>query len=157
MNIDIIKLKSNIVDYIKIDEKLNVDKKLLDNTELLDLKDTIVTGEITNSLDDYYLDLNVKGIMILPCSLTLEPVEYSFNIKIEGNYEKLSEEIDDFDKKVLNSLDIFPIIWENILMEIPMKVVNKNAKPITKGNGWKLVTEEEETVNHNFDKLNELL
>ena len=29
---------------------------------------------------------------------------------------------------MLNTLDIFPIIWENILMEIPMKVVSEKAK-----------------------------
>ena len=45
-----------------------------------------------------------------------------------------------------NTLDIFPIIWENILMEIPMRVVSDEAKDIKlSGDGWKLVTEEDIT------------
>ena len=63
------------------------------------------------------------------------------------NIEELYTEIDKNDKKYENSIDILPIIWENILMEIPMRVVSEEAK--TKdmnisGDGWKFVTEEEE-------------
>ena len=55
-----------------------------------------------------------------------------------------------------NSIDILPIIWENILMEIPMRVVSEEANDsnITmEGEGWKFVTEEEEKTS----PLSELL
>ena len=43
------------------------------------------------------------------------------------------------------SIDILPIIWENILMEIPMKVVSDNTNNIvTSGNGWELLKDEDE-------------
>ena len=46
------------------------------------LKDVIVSG--TGNLDTrdkrLYVDLNIKGTMILPCALTLEDVYYPFDI-----------------------------------------------------------------------------
>ena len=46
------------------------------------LKDVIVSG--TGNLDTrdkrLYVDLNIKGTMILPCALTLEDVDYPFDI-----------------------------------------------------------------------------
>ena len=69
------------------------------------------------------------------------------NVKIEGTIEELMGENEEFVKKDENSIDILPIIWENILMEIPMRVVSEEAEnsDITKeGDGWKFVTEEEE-------------
>ncbi|WRK54204.1 hypothetical protein SD457_03995 [Coprobacillaceae bacterium CR2/5/TPMF4] len=51
-------------------------------TQINDLKDIIVSG--TGNLDSndrrLYVDLNIKGTMILPCALTLEDVEYPFEI-----------------------------------------------------------------------------
>ena len=68
------------------------------------------------------------------------------------------EEIEENDKKIENSIDILPIIWENILMEIPMKVVSEEAKDIElKGDGWRLITDEKrENINPEFQKLNKL-
>ena len=69
------------------------------------------------------------------------------------------EEINENSQKIENSIDIFPIIWENILMEIPMKVVSEKAKNLKlEGDGWKLITDEKkEEINPEFEKLNQLL
>ena len=71
----------------------------------------------------------------------------------------MMEEIQEIAKKNNNSLDIFPIIWENILMEIPIKVTGPEATDLKlSGDGWKLVTEEsEEKENSAFAKLKDLL
>ena len=96
--------------------------------------------------------------MVLPCSITLEPVDYNFNAEIQGVYTEMMQEIENFTKKIENSLDIFPIIWENILMEIPIKVTCPEATDLKlSGDGWKLVTEGEETTSSAFDKLKDLL
>ena len=50
--------------------------------------------------------------MILPCAITLKPVDYHFSTEITGNIEDLYEEIDKNLKKSENSIDILPIIWE---------------------------------------------
>ena len=144
----------NIKDEIKIDEEVTFPKEDLDKAKILDMKKVKVTGKIIPDLDDYQIDINIKGKMILPCSLTLEEVEYPFDINV---IENLSE-IDENYKKSEKTIDILPIIWENILMEIPMKVVSPKAKNMkTKGDGWELITDSESKANNSLAKLKDLL
>jgi len=160
MIIDITRLKHNIDEYIELNEVLDVTKFDLNNTEILELKDIRLIGSITkDSNDDYYIDSNVDGTMVLPCSITLKPVDYKFSAEISGNIVEMLEEINEIDKKSENTIDIFPIIWENILMEIPIKVTSPDATcQKLSGDGWKLVTDEEEKkVTNAFDKLKDLL
>ena len=81
--------------------------------------------------------------MVLPCAITLEDVNYPFCININ---EILSEwDLDDekYIKIINNSIDIMPIIWENIVMEIPLKVVSKSSKIKMEGDGWRFISDEE--------------
>lgn len=159
MNIDITRLKSGIDSQVEIDMLYSFDKEMLKKTDIISLDNISVKGYITsNSIDDYDLDVNVDGIMVLPSSLTLEPTDYKFSIKIEGNIDELLKEINETLKKNQNTIDILPIIWENILMEIPIKVISPKAKNIkAKGNGWELITDSEKEGNHSLAKLKDLL
>lgn len=158
MNIDITRLKSGIDSQVEIDMLYSFDKEMLKKTDIISLDNISVKGYITsNSIDDYDLDVNVDGIMVLPSSLTLEPTDYKFSIKIEGNIDELLKEINETLKKNQNTIDILPIIWENILMEIPIKVVSDDISDVkTKGDGWELITDEE-VVNPSLAKLKDLL
>ena len=156
MNIDITKLKSGIETSIEINEKLDID---VSNTEIIELKDTELHGTITKDSEGYYINAILSGIMTLPCSATLKPVDIEFNTEIDGNIEDLLEEIGIFDKKNENTIDIFPIIWENILMEIPMRVVSDEIDTNSlKGDGWQVVTGEViSSPNPELEKLKDLL
>ena len=162
MIIDLIKLKSGIVDIIDIDEDVKVDKEYLDNTEIIDFKKIHIIGSIVKEEDDYNLNVRVYGTMILPCSVSLKPTDYDFDFEIDGNIIELLEEIGKNVKKDEFTLDIFPIIWENILMEIPMRIVNSDIQDVKlEGDGWRVVTDEEkesdESVNPELAKLKDLL
>lgn len=158
MNIDITGLKSS--DYITVSLDVVISKEEFSNTDIIELKNTKVKGNIYKyGEDDYELDLVLEGTMVLPCSITLQPVDHNFSVEIQGIYTEMMEEIENFDKKIENTLDIFPIIWENILMEIPIKVTCPEATDLKlSGDGWKLVTEEDlEKTTSAFDKLKDLL
>ena len=76
---------------------------------------------------------------------------------IDDKLENILKELE-IDKKIENTIDILPIIWENILMEIPMRVVSPNAKPEKlKGEGWQFITEQKGNVNPELEKLKDLL
>ena len=144
MIIDLTKLNSGIEEYITIDLSYSFSKEELKGSEILELNDVKIYGTISkNSLNDYYLDLEISGIMVLPCAVTLKPVNHDFNIKISDNLNELLSEIDKNIKKVENLLDIFPIVWENILMEVPMRVVSSDVSDVPlEGNGWKFIKED---------------
>ena len=159
MNIDITKLKNSVVKVIEVDEVANFNEEDIKKADMLDLKDVKVTGQISkNNLDSYNVYLKVSGEMILPCAITLKPVNYPFNIEIDEIFSEDASEMSKNIKKFENTIDILPIVWENILMELPMRVVSPDASlEKVEGNGWKLVTEDSEFENPELAKLKDLL
>ena len=158
MTYDLLRLKNNIDKEINISLTHSFDEDYIKDTDLIELNDVNINGRIyKNALGDIELELRVEGVMILPCAITLEPVDYPFFIDIEGEINEIREEFEIFSENYENTLDILPIIWENILMEIPMKVVSPTAKDIKlKGDGWALITDEDE-VSSPLSELGNLL
>ena len=157
MIIDILKLKNYIESSVVIDSNVDIDKSMLKGTDLLDIRDVFVSGDLFfDSMDDVCINLSVSGVMVLECAITLVPVDYPFNFSING---KITDFLEDFNKNIQNSIDILPIIWENILMEIPMRVVSPDAEiDSLEGDGWRFVTEgEHNSVNPELEKLKDLL
>ncbi|MEG0025763.1 MAG: YceD family protein [Bacilli bacterium] len=144
MNINLTRLKSNIDKEIVIDEAFSFASDVLKQVDIIDLFDGHVLGNIFHDcLGDIIINVEVSGVMVLPCSITLEPVNYPFSFNIEGDLERIWQEINENDENLQNTIDILPIIWENVLMEIPMKVVSEHAHEVTlKGDGWQLINEE---------------
>lgn len=146
MIVDLTRLFSRIDKEVLVDEIYSFTE--LEGTGVTSIDNVSINGVITlNALNEIRLNFDVEGVMIIPCAITLKPVEYPFSIKIEGDLEEIAEENPEKYINSKNSLDILPIIWENILMEIPMRVVSEEAKESDikmEGNGWKFVTEEEE-------------
>ena len=64
--------------------------------------------------------------------------------------------------KILNnSIDLLPIIWQNILVEVPIRVVSPDIEEENiYGDGWKFITTEEEEdkeIDPRLSKLKDLL
>ena len=65
----------------------------LNKSGIKSLNDVLITGTIKrNTLDDYVLDVNVKGTAILTCAITLKDVPYGFDIIINDELLNLYEE-----------------------------------------------------------------
>lgn len=138
MIIDLTPINYNQKKEIIIDEDINFSKEDLKETEIIDLQNVKATGKIyKDSLEEIILELQITGTMILPCSRTLKPTEHKFKADIEENVEENEEKT----KKIKKTIDILPIIWENILMEIPIRIINPEAEEVDiKGEGWELIT-----------------
>ena len=65
------------------DELVFPEEAFLKFNNLLDLKNVYVEGNGRFVPKDrrLYVDLKIKGIMVLPCALTLEEVDYPFEIE----------------------------------------------------------------------------
>ncbi len=154
MIIDLLPLINNSKNFIEINEYVEVPIEYYKNTDIRKLDKVLVSGSIHEIGDDVFnLNLKVSGTMILPCALSLEDVDYSFEFSIDEEIG-FDEEFEKNYKIISNTLDILPILWENIVLEIPSRVVKDNAKIKTEGDGWCLTSEEE--LNNNNNKLSDL-
>ena len=156
MIIDLTKLK----DELEINMNYEFSKEQLESTEIIEIKDFNLQGRLSKySTNEYSVNLVGNCTLVLPSSLALSPTDVQISFTIDDDLNILFEEIGQNIEKNTNSLDIFPIIWENILMEIPMKVINPNDElEQTSGDGWKLLTDDEPIkVNQELEKLKDLL
>ena len=133
------KIDLNLINRLGKEEyNQTIEPSLFDisNTEIIRLDYVHFDGVSSiDYVDDLILTGILKGQMVLSCSISLEEVLYPFEIEIDENLGNFDEIL----KKKKNSLELLSILCENIVLEIPMKVVKKGID-ITKisGDGWEL-------------------
>ena len=129
MKIDLRKLYS--LASVDVDGTITFSEERLKSAGIIRLEDVSVHGKaIINYEDEIELDLDLSGKMYLPCAISLEEVEVPFATKIE---EIIGE------NNINNNfyLDLSDILWENIVLEIPIKVVKEGVQLETSsGKGW---------------------
>lgn len=154
MRIDLTNILTNIVSAININEQVIIDDEMLKASNIRKLDNTMFKGRIFKDYEDnLVLEGNITGTMVLPDDITLKDVNYEFKSEIS----EYIEEVFTIDK---NSIDILDYLWQNILVEVPLKVRTDEDDNITlKGDGWRLITEEElnNRSNRPFSDLSKLL
>lgn len=138
---------------IIIDNDVVISEELLSSSTIRRLENVHFSGTLSRLIDDTYeLSGVLKGTMILPDDITLEDYEYNFTSEIE---EKIEETRINYQK----TLDITEDLWQNILVDIPLKAVNeKNRNLKLEGDGWRLISEDDiNTENNPLSSLKELL
>ena len=152
MTIDLFNLVVNNK-TINIDSDIIIPNKYLENSGIRRLNNIHFKGNIKKLVDDTYsLEGVLSGTMILADDITLEDYEYNFTSEIEENIEETSINLQ-------KTLDITDILWQNILIEVPSKVVNDKNKNIKlEGNGWRLISEDDlNSKNNPLSELEDLL
>lgn len=129
MKIDLRKLYS--LASVDVDGTITFPEERLKSAGIIRLEDVSVHGKtIINYEDEIELNLDLSGKMYLPCAISLEEAEVPFATKIE---EIIGE------NNINNNfyLDLSDILWENIVLEIPIKVVKEGVHLETSsGKGW---------------------
>ncbi len=145
MEFDLTKLITNNVDVININTQVCFSDDLLKKANIRKLKNVSFEGKIRKLYDDEYeLSGTLFGVMVLADDITLEDVDYSFNVSILENFDGLGIDDDNYLKIINNKLDISEFLWQNIVLEIPSKVVSEKNKNITlEGKGWRFISEED--------------
>ena len=130
--IDLIKLNTTG----RVDFDIYPDLSDYKDEQIKKLNNIRVVGTIIDSNETYKINLNITGEIILQSSINLSDVSKKIDIFYDDYIENLEKEC----KKTSNSLDISPIIWENILLEIPLRAVNENDEyKISSGDGWEII------------------
>ncbi len=129
------------------DEKMTFPQEMFYNLSRINgLKDVEVSGHgLFNSREErLYVSLHITGTMILPCAISLEDVDYPF--EIDANeifaFDKPEDDEDVIEAKK-DTADLTPVIFTEIMMEVPMRVVKEGATMKRSGKGWKVLDEEE--------------
>ena len=159
MNIDLTNLIIGVEEEIVIESYLEFSSEMFSGTLIRELKNIMFSGSIEKLCDDtYQLSGKITGVMVLPDDITLENVDYSFESVIEEKFSEFDNSKEKSLEIVKNRLDITDFLWQNILVEIPPKIVSEKNRNLTmRGNGWRLVTEEELKNNDSNDSpFNEL-
>lgn len=140
--LDLTKLQNRSVNELNYSDTITIDKSMYENTDIRNLSDVKVNAHIKRVTDSSYnMSLIIDGVMTLPCSVTLKDVLYLFHIETEVKISNDDENLEEYVKIIQNSIDILPIIWQNIALEIPLKVVSDDVSDTpTSGDGWKLVS-----------------
>ena len=120
MNISLIKLFSGVVDRIDINEEITIPEEYY-TYDIKSISPVKLDGYLyLDELDNLSINLNVKCNLTLKSSISLKDVDFPININID------ELDFDDENKKITNSIDLIPIIWQNILIEIPIRVTDSS-------------------------------
>ena len=121
---------------LEIDTDLDLSKVDYQKLNIIKINRMHVKGLVkVNYEDNIELDLDIDGEIVMPCAITLEDVLVPINTHIE---EEILENTlkDDF------YLDLLDILWENVILEVPIRVTKEGAKlESQKRNGWEIVSE----------------
>lgn len=91
----------------------------------------LVEGTISRVDDDIFRCVyHLKVDLVLSCSLTLEPVNYSMNFEQEDLIGYANENYDDVVEISGNTVDLKAIVWDNIIVNIPIRIVRDDAYEI---------------------------
>ena len=137
MEIDLSLLHSNTVSEIDISGSYDIPYDYYENSNIIKPDKSIVDGVVrVEAVSCDVAQCSINGNMIIPDSISLEPVSYSFQI----DYDDI---ISETSKKSENSLDIFQFLWENTVLEVPLQFTKVEDLSKFHGDGWKLISEDE--------------
>ena len=135
MEIDLNKLIYE--DRIDIDEVISYSNDYIKNTDIIELNDVNVKGNISKDYEEnIIINLNVLGTMYLEDAITLEKVPYKFSIEIEENLENS-----------LKTLDLIEFLWHYIVLEIPIRYTTSDTEELK--STYEDVYSEDEVRNEN--------
>ncbi len=141
--IDFLNAKNHTIVF---DESIVIQKDFFKKEhQIRDLKNINVSGTLRYDMDEelIHCDIEIEGTMILPCSLTLEDVEYDFTTE---SYETFSfvkhERMEDIHYCNKNQLELLQVVIQLISMEVPLRIVKETTNAYPKGEGWEVTSEE---------------
>ncbi len=144
---------------LQLDTDVSFSKDFYQNTTIHDIKKCHVKGQIQYDYENHLvIKLHAEGIFLLNDALTLEEIEYPFTCEIDDKIENLSDFCGEIYEKGQNTLDILEILWENIVLEIPISATKAQDSDLNlKGEGWSFENGKKQEIDPRFEKLQKLL
>ncbi len=131
---------------VVIDEDLSLSAEQFNlPLRLRKLSDVVVEGQgqFDREHQLFYVSGVVSGLMIVPCAITLEDIEYPFESPFNAVYSFDPTEDEGVLLAVDDTVDVMDVVFDEILSEIPLKVVKEGLSEYPRGEGWEVVREDE--------------
>jgi uncharacterized protein len=147
MKWQISKLIKESVKEIEINEEVDFSDAVKRSPDIrnLSLIRVIGTASIESSRRMVEFNLKIKGEMTLGCALTLNDVIYPFEATIEPIFTWNSENDEDSEEYLVkgDSVELAPVVWQEIFLQIPLRVVKDGAYEEIKRQGIEILTEKD--------------
>ena len=155
---DIVDLQRFLIHETKQDITVELQKEMYTSAGILDIPCFIVSLGIKKDLNqDYYLSLKGDISLWLSDARTLKEVSYPISLDFEEKITEESEICGRFLENSQNTLDILGILWENIVLEIPISYTESDELNIV-GDGYQVNgNESEKSMDPRLAPLLELL
>ncbi|GGI41521.1 YceD family protein [Mammaliicoccus stepanovicii] len=159
MKWSITQLKKNQNEPFTFDKEIDMNYLTERVDELIDISPIKVTGDVQVRMHDIIVNLDITGVLTLPCARTLKPVELPFDTTSteifeldessdrEGVYDEARHKLDG------GMVNLLPIIEELVILEKPMQVFSEGSEDISlAGNGWEVIGEDQVESTDNSDE-----
>lgn len=151
MKWSITQLKKNQNEPFTFDKEIDMNYLTDRVEELIDISPIKVTGDAQVRMHEIIVNLDISGVLTLPCARTLKPVELPFDTTSVEIFEldEFSESNDEDDDDLRHKLEggminLLPIIEELVILEKPLQVFSEESENISMaGNGWEVIGEDQ--------------
>ena len=142
-----------LIKLVNTNNQINVNVDLSEfnkNTDIISISPVQVTGDFEiYDAEEFVFYLNIKCTLVMQCAITLDDVEYPLEIDTEEVFTTYKDDNSYHIEGI--TIDLLPIIWSNILLEKPMRVVSKDAYEKVDFENTEI--EAEEPINQAFASL----
>ena len=147
MIIDLSEFMNSENEKITLEQTVIFKDSYLKDSEIKKIEPVTVKGECHLEEDRIIISGVIQGKMQIEDAISLKNIDYPFSFEFE---EVVDENLINDEK----TLDITDVLWQNIVLEIPLKQTEVTDFSEYQGDGWKLVTEEEtKNTNNTFGEL----
>jgi len=133
-------------EVFEIHETIDFSKILKPHDEIRNISPVKVDGTGQLQGKKVMFNLHIEGEMTLGCALTLDDVLYPFEMDTVEIFALDSEDYDEESDDILVTsavVELAPVIWQNIFLQKPLRVVKEGAYEELKKQGIELETEED--------------
>ena len=132
---------------IEINEEVDFTDAVKRNPDIRGMSNVLVTGKGTLDRAERRaaFDLIIQGEMTLACALTLDDVSYPFQATLNPVFiwdeEKYDEDSEDYLAK--DTIELASVLWQEIFIQIPLRIVKEGAYDELARQGIEILTEED--------------
>ena len=147
MKWQIAKLIKESAKEIEIDEEVDFTDVVKQNPDIKKMSKVFVTGKgfFYPTIRTMKFDLTIKGEMTLNCALTLDDVIYPFEATLNPIFiwDHERHDLSSEDYLIKDTIELAPIIWQEIFIQIPLRVVKDGAYDELARQGIEIFSEED--------------